>query len=79
MCLSDLRRGQWAKVIQIPDEHLRVQMLRFGIAAGCRVRCHARLPFGPVVLKYGGQEIAVGRQVAETIRVESDARPGNSP
>lgn len=72
MCLSDLRRGQRARVVRIPDEHLRVQMLRFGIAAGCQVCCHTKLPFGPVVLKYGGQEIALGRQVATTIQVEPE-------
>lgn len=73
MCLSDLRRGEWARVVGIPDENLRVQLLRFGISDGCRVCCHAKLPFGPVVLRYGGQEIAMGRQVARTIQVEGEA------
>lgn len=69
MCLSDLRKGQSATVTNIPDDSLRIQLLRFGITAGCRVRCHTRLPFGPVVLKYGGQEIAVGREVARKVRI----------
>ena len=70
MSLSDLRRGDSATVVDIPDEGLRMQLLRFGITAGCRVRCHARLPFGPVVLRYGGQEIAVGREVARRVAVD---------
>lgn len=74
MCLSDLRRGEWARVTAIPDESLRVQLLRFGIGDGCRVCCHAKLPLGPVVLRYGGQEIAVGRQLARTIQVEGEGR-----
>ena len=69
MCLSDLRKGQSATVTYIPDESLRIQLLRFGITAGCHVRCHTRLPFGPVVLKYGGQEIAVGREVARKVAI----------
>ncbi|MHB8764792.1 MAG: FeoA family protein [Deferrisomatales bacterium] len=73
MSLNDLRRGEWAKVLQIPDDSSRVQLLRFGITPGVRVCCHARVPFGPVVLKYGGQEIAVGRAVAGAIAVESEA------
>ncbi len=73
MCLSDLRRGQWARVEKISDDALRVQLLRFGITPGSRVCCHARLPFGPVVVKYGGQEIAVGRQVARGIEVAGEA------
>ena len=71
MSLSELRRGDFATVLSIADEGLRMQLLRFGITAGCRVRCHARLPFGPVVLRYGGQEIAVGREVARRVRVDS--------
>ncbi|MBI5014010.1 MAG: ferrous iron transport protein A [Deltaproteobacteria bacterium] len=70
MCLSDLRRGDSATVTGIPDENLRMQLLRFGITSGCHVSCHARLPFGPVVLRYGGQEIAVGREVARSVSVE---------
>ncbi|MGE4579785.1 MAG: ferrous iron transport protein A [Desulfuromonadales bacterium] len=69
MCLSELRRGQAATVANIPDEQLRVQLLRFGITAGCRVVCDTRLWAGPVVLRYGGQEIALGREVAKQIRV----------
>jgi ferrous iron transport protein A len=72
MSLSEIRRGQWAKVLRIPDESLRIQLLRFGITPGCRVRCHTKLPLGPVVLKYRGQEIAMGRQVACSIQVERE-------
>lgn len=71
MCLSELRRGQAATVAHIPDATLRAQLLRFGIAAGSRVLCHARLPLGPVVLRFGGQEIALGRQHADQIKVQS--------
>lgn len=72
MCLSDMRRGEWARVTAIPDADLRVQLLRFGIADGCRVCCQSKLPFGPLVLRYGGQEIAVGRQLARAIQVEGE-------
>jgi Fe2+ transport system protein FeoA len=72
MCLSELRRGEWARVLRVGDDALRIQLLRFGIHDGCRVRCHARLPFGPVVLRYGGQEVALGREVARGIEVQSE-------
>ncbi len=71
MCLSELHRGQSATVTHIPDETLRAQLLRFGIAAGSRVICHAKLPFGPVVLRFGGQEIALGRELAEQIKIQN--------
>jgi len=69
MSLNDLRRGQSATIATIADEMLRVQLLRFGLGQGTRVCCHARIPFGPVVLQYGGQEIALGRDIARTIPV----------
>lgn len=69
MSLSDLRRGQFATVVNIPEESLRMQLLRFGISAGSRIRCHDRLPLGPVVLRYGGQEIALGRELARSIEI----------
>lgn len=69
MCLSDLRRGQKARVESIPDENLRTQLLRFGISSGTRITCHSRLPLGPVVLQFGGQEIALGRELARQITV----------
>jgi len=69
MSLSELRRGQAATIDQIPDETLRTQLLRFGIATGSRIFCHVRLPFGPIVLRFGGQEIALGRRIAEQISI----------
>ena len=69
MSISDLRRGQTANVINIPDEKLRIQLLRFGIATGSKISCHTNIPFGPIVLKYGGQEIALGRKIAKQITI----------
>ncbi len=78
MCLSDLRRGESAMVVQIPDDGVRVQLLRFGITPGARISCHTKVPLGPVVLRYGGQEIALGRRVAEQIRVSSGPAAGGA-
>ena len=69
MSISDLRRGQTATVTYISEEPLRVQLLRFGITSGCQVSCHTNIPFGPVVLKFGGQEIALGREIARQIEI----------
>lgn len=71
MSISELRRGQTATVGHIPVEELRVQLLRFGITAGCQISCHTNIPFGPVVLSYGGQEIALGRELARQIQIDA--------
>ncbi len=69
MSLSELRKGEEAIVESVPEGQIRHQLLRFGIAPGSRVVCHARIPFGPVVLKFGGQEIALGRALADSLKV----------
>ncbi len=69
MSISDLRRGQSATIGHIPREQLRVQLLRFGITAGCQVSCHTNIPFGPVVLRFGKQEIALGRELARQVEI----------
>ena len=76
MCLSEMSRGQRACVAHIPDEALRTQLLRFGITAGSEVLCHCRIPLGPVILQFGGQEIALGRDLARQIKVEQCALKG---
>jgi Fe2+ transport system protein FeoA len=79
MSLNDLRRGQVVQVLHIPDQAVSIQLLRFGITPGSRVECHTKVPFGPVVVKYGGQEIAIGRQVARGIWVENAGAGTGTP
>lgn len=73
MSLSEMKKGQEAIVESIPEGEVRHQLLRFGIAPGTKVMCHARIPFGPIVLRFGGQEIAIGRGLAKSLKV----RPGS--
>lgn len=69
MSLSDLQRGQLATIVGIAEEKLRVQLMRFGITQGSEIHCYAKLPLGPVVLRFAGQEIALGREIARQIQV----------
>lgn len=71
MSLNELKRGQSATITNVPDENLRIQLLRFGIINGSQVSCHCKLPFGPVILKYGGQEIALGREIARQVTIKT--------
>lgn len=70
MSLSELRHGQKARISNIPDNDLRTQLLRFGVTTGSEIHCHCRLPFGPVVIRFAGQEIALGRSLANQVFVE---------
>ncbi len=67
--LSCARKGDRVEIVAVDDEHARVQALRFGMAEGSCVECITRIPAGPIVVKSGRQEIAVGRALADRIRV----------
>ncbi|MDZ4655247.1 MAG: ferrous iron transport protein A [Coriobacteriia bacterium] len=61
--------GDEFEILEIGDERARMHALRFGMAEGAHVSCVTRVPAGPIVLRSGRQEIAVGRHLARRIRV----------
>lgn len=67
--LADARAGDKFIVTNVDDERARVTALRFGMAEGACVHCVTRIPAGPIVLRSGRQEIAVGRDLARRISV----------
>jgi ferrous iron transport protein A len=67
--LDMTRPGDEFEIVEVGDERARMHALRFGMAEGARVSCVTRVPAGPIVLKCGRQEIAVGRHLARRIRV----------
>ncbi len=67
--LSGVRKGDLLEIISVDDDHARIQALRFGMSQGACVECITRIPAGPIVIKRGRQEIAVGRSLADRIRV----------
>jgi len=67
--LSTVRKGDLLEIMSVDDEHARVQAMRFGMSAGACVECITRIPAGPIVLRSGRQEIAVGRSLAGRIQV----------
>ena len=67
--LDCIRKGERIEIVSVDDQHARIQALRFGMAEGACVECVTRIPAGPLVLKSGRQEIAVGRALAKRISV----------
>ena len=67
--LDCIRKGERIEIVSVDDQQARVQALRFGMAEGACVECVTRIPAGPLVLKSGRQEIAVGRALAKRISV----------
>jgi Fe2+ transport system protein FeoA len=67
--LDQVRRGDEFVVTSVDDERARMTAIRFGIGEGSSVTCVTRIPAGPIVLRSGRQEIAVGRELAKLICV----------
>lgn len=70
MTLSEIPRGQRARIDRIVDGLARLQAIRFGIVEGTIVTCTEQIPRGPVVIEQNGQELAVGRRLADRIHVQ---------
>jgi Fe2+ transport system protein FeoA len=67
--LADAKEGQWLIVAGTEAGEVTMQALRFGIEEGARIRVRKKIPGGPVIVARNQLEIAVGRQIAEAIRV----------
>lgn len=70
MTLDQTRPGQAFTIVAVNDDFARLQAIRFGIAEGARAICQAVVPGGPVVLRKGKQEMAVGRNLASRIQIK---------
>lgn len=69
MTLDRVKRGQSFKIVSIPDNTVRAQAIRFGIAEGEVVDCEEVVPAGPIVIRKNKQLLALGRGLARQIDV----------
>lgn len=71
MTIDKLRKGQIAKIKSFNEESMKGFAMRLGLDNGVTVCCHEVIPAGPIILKKGHQEIAVGRNLAKKIEIEA--------
>lgn len=76
MKLADMRPGECAKVTRIDDPTVRAQAIRFGISEGSEIICDEVIPAGPVIIRRGLMQYAVGRNLAQHIEVVPQIKPG---
>lgn len=69
--LAGVRAGDLVEIAHIADDSARAQALRFGMGAGAAVTCTSTIAGGPIMLRSGRQEIAVGRGLANRISVRT--------
>lgn len=67
--LDCVRKGDRMEIVSVDDPTARVQAMRFGMSEGACVECVTKIPAGPLVIRSGRQEIAVGRALAKRISV----------
>ncbi len=70
MTMDRAKRGQSFRIVDIPDDLIRTQAIRFGITEGALVTCEEIIPAGPVVLRKNNQLLAMGRGLARRITIE---------
>ncbi len=70
MTMDGARRGQSFRIIDIPNDNIRTQAIRFGITEGAQVTCEEVIPAGPVVIRRNNQLLALGRGLARQISIE---------
>ena len=69
--LSTTHIGDMVEIVSVDDAHARIHALRSGINPGAVVETIARVPSGPIVIKSGYQEIAIGAPLAQKIMVKN--------
>jgi Fe2+ transport system protein FeoA len=68
MTLEQAKVGERLIVREIIDPEMRMKAI--GVMKGAEVTCTEKLPYGPVIISKGRQELAVGRRLARRIIVE---------
>lgn len=70
MTLTEMKQAAGVRVLQIPEGLLGAQLMRLGISEGSELTCALKIPTGPIVVRRGDVEIALGRKIASKIQVE---------
>jgi len=61
--------GEDCLISSIGDPETAMLALRLGVSEGERVTVISRIPGGPVVLRQGSRELALGRSICQHIQV----------
>ncbi len=71
MVLSDLKKGQKAKIRSFDNLHLALKFLEIGVVPGAIVSIYAFAPLGcPIAVDIEGSKISMRKQEAKTVKIE---------
>jgi len=72
MTIDQFEIGQKLKVLEIEGRGAERRLFDMGIMPGAELELLARHPFrGPLVIKVGNADIALGRSIANKVKVEA--------
>jgi ferrous iron transport protein A len=72
MNINNLEIGQKVKVLNIDGKGAEKRLFEIGIMAGAELQLITRHPFqGPLVIKVGNANVALGRAIANKVKVEA--------
>lgn len=72
MTICEMRPGQKGNVVNIvKGSNAERRLFEIGIVPGTEIEVISRHPFhGPVILQIGNSRIALGRGIADSVRIE---------
>jgi Fe2+ transport system protein FeoA len=73
--LAEAKDGDWLLFTGTADDDVNWQALRFGIGEGSLIQVQKNIPKGPVIISKKHVEIAIGRELAKSVTVQSCAAP----
>lgn len=71
MTLVDAKDGDRLRVVSTGSDEISMQAIRFGIDSGALVEVQKNIRGGPVIIMRNQLEIAIGREIAKNIIVET--------
>lgn len=74
LTLEKAKAGDTLLVLRITDPETATVAMRLGISEGETFYLASKIPGGPVVIRRGSVEIALGRELCKTIEVAKSAK-----
>jgi Fe2+ transport system protein FeoA len=86
LTLDQARVGEDCLIMGITDPETAMIAMRLGVSEGERVTVISRIPGGPIVLRQGARELALGRSLCQGIQIQpqpqvvkQSVRPAGKP
>lgn len=70
MTLADAKDGEKFVVVELTDEKVMTQGMRWGIVEGSTIQVQKNIKNGPVIISKKHTEMAIGRELAACVIVK---------